>query len=112
MIPILFIVSLITVGALQFWFFQRKRIYRAKTLDRGELNRMHRHTAFTALLCLAMIVVGWWFPDVRFAFVLSAAMMLIFVLPLRTLMIENGVRYRHSGTPPTARDPVGGKNDG
>lgn len=103
--PLLFIVALVAVGALQFWFFQRKRIYRVTTLNRGELNRMHRHTAFTALFCLAMLVAGWWFPDFRLPLVFTAAMMLVLVLPVRTLMIEKGIRYRHSRTPPQAPDP-------
>lgn len=112
MTPVLLIAAIATIGALHFWFFHRKRIYRVKTLNRKELNRMHRYTAFSVLLCLAMLFAGVWIPGARMPLVASAAFMLLLILPLRTVMIEMGVRYRRTKVCRPALNPSAPRDGG
>ena len=84
---------------LRLW---RGQIYRADDLDRVELNRMHRHTVWNALLCAVMLAVAVAFPSVRLYLGFSALVMLLFVLPLRTVFIEMGIRYNRKGKPRNA----------
>lgn len=78
---------------------KRGQFYRASDLVRSELNQMHRHTVWTALLCVAMLVVAGLVPSSRIYIGASALIMLLGILPLRTLFIELGVRYNRNGKP-------------
>lgn len=94
---IIFIVIAFTpliVAIPLLWYLNRSRLYRATDLKRAELNRMHRHTLITVAMCMAFIAVGLVIPAVSAPFIWTALVMLVIVLPLRTVMIELGVR-RH-----------------
>ena len=102
----LFIILLVLPAAL-FWCvillrLRRGQIYRANELKRAELNRMHRHTLWNAAGCLAMLVVCAFVPSARMYLGLAALVMLLGILPLRTVFIEMGVRYSRNGKPKNA----------
>lgn len=83
---------------------KRGQIYRADRLVRSELNRMHRHTLWTVLLCVAMLVIAGFVPSTRVAFGISALIMLFGILPLRTIFIEKGIRFNRNGKPQSTPD--------
>jgi len=78
---------------------RRGQLYRADNLVRAELNQMHRHTIWTVLLCISMLVVAAIVPSTRLYLGLSSLIMLLGILPLRTIFIEMGVRYNRNGKP-------------
>lgn len=82
----------------------RGQIYRADDLVRTELNQMHRHTLWTALRCVFMLVAAAFVPSTRLYLGGSALVMLLGILPLRTIFIEMGVRYNRNGKPKNALD--------
>ena len=97
-------VILLGVPVALFWGhmllrLKRGQIYRADKLVRSELNQMHRHTIRAALLCVSMLVVAAFLPSARLYLGLSALIMLLGILPLRTLFIELGVRFNRNGKP-------------
>ena len=75
---------------------------RADHLERTELNQMHRHTLYAVVLCVGMLVAAVVFPSIRLAFGMSSLVMLLLVLPLRTVSVEMGIRYNRNGKPKNA----------
>lgn len=109
---ILLAMPLALFWALMLLRLKRGQIYRADDLVRCELNRMHRHTIWTALLCASMLVVAAFLPSTRLYLGLSALIMLLGVLPLRTLFVELGVRYNRNGKPEDTFSKPNLENDG
>jgi len=78
---------------------QQGRIYRTGDLDRPSLNQMHRHTLWTALLCFGMLAITASMPWFRIYLGIPSLVMLLGILPLRTVFIEMGFRYNRNGKP-------------
>ena len=94
-------------GVALFWMFillrlWRGQIYRADVLVRAELNQMHRHTLWTAVMCAAMLVVTAFVPVARLYVIAPSLIMLFGILPLRTVFVEMGLRYNRNGKPKEA----------
>ena len=113
----LLLVILIAFPLAVFWILilmrlRRGQIYRADTLIRTELNKMHRHTGWTVLQCVLMLVVAAFVPTTRLYFGLPALIMLFGILSLRTIFVEMGVRYNRNGKPTNATRETHAQNDG
>ena len=113
----LLLVILIVFPLALFWILLlvrlcRGQIYRADNLVRTELNRMHRHTGWTVLLCVLMLIVAAFVPTTRLYLGLPALIMLFGILPLRTIFIEMGVRYNRNGKPMNATQEAHVQNAG